>query len=321
LNNDSDLEQNAAQLLPLADFYDRPDWRYIATGGLEGVRPEGSPSRVFPWAGHVVLRTEWGPTGDWAFFDCGPYGTDHQQRDRLHVSASLGGKNLLVDSGRYIYRDDAWSQYFRGPKAHNVPTFDRYQRVSPDPESFEPQESLADFSGDLRMASSWIPLRRGDSGPWSGSHARKVAIGPGFLWIVDRIDLADPDVATFRWHFHPDLELEKSTAGWVAVGNSGPAAQWTAASTVPLQAREIRGQEKGEIEGWYSTEYNKRVPNSVLIYRSSPASSGVFAWLLISVDAEIDQALLSVTNAGSHLELIRGGAHEEYSLELNNPTE
>nr|WP_246459472.1 alginate lyase family protein [Puniceicoccus vermicola] len=317
LNNDSDLEPNAEQLLPLADFYFRPDWRYIATGGEEGERPAGLPSRVFPWAGQVILRTDWGPLGDWVFFDAGPFGTDHQQEDRLHVSASLMGKNLLVDSGRYVYRDDEWAEYFRGPRAHNVPTFDTYQRISPDPETFEPQKNLADFSGELLVASAKMPLREGESGPWSGTHSRKVALGPGFLWIVDYLDFAVPDQANFRWHFHPDLKLEKSPEGWVASDSEGPVAQWSVASNLTLTGKEVRGQSKGEIEGWYSPEYNERLPNSVLIFRTPAATSGVFAWLLVAEDADIDQAFLSVTDQGSRLEILSEGKLHEYSLEVD----
>ncbi|MGE9291911.1 MAG: alginate lyase family protein [Puniceicoccales bacterium] len=315
LNNDSDLELNAEQLLPLADFYHRPDWLYIATGGEEGERPAGTPSRDFPWAGQVVLRSDWGPQEDWVFFDAGPFGSDHQQQDRLHLSATLKGVNLLVDSGRYVYRDDEWAAYFRGPRAHNVPTFSRYERILPDAESQDPQEGLLDLSGELLSASAWIPLRDRVNGQWSGKHTRKIAMGDGFLWILDRVDLAHPDEVVFRWHFHPDLELVADSGFWTAREGESPVAQWTAASSLPLDVRKVRGQEEGGIEGWYSPQYNQRFANPILIYRSPATSHATFAWLLVAEDAHIQEAILQVSETGSRLELLRDGEATVYTLD------
>lgn len=290
LNNDSDLEPNADQLVGLAEFYDREDWLYIASKGEEGERPSGTPSRVFPWAGHVVLRTDWGSEGDWVFFDCGPFGTDHQQRDQLHLSASLDGRNFLVDSGRYVYRDDPWAEYFRGPRAHNVPTFDRFDRIVPDPEAREPQKDLLDQSGELRIATGSIPLRDSVTGIWSGEHSRTVALGEGFVWIVDQVDLSRPDEITFRWHFDPELVLESVGSEWEIKADELGVGRWTTASSVHFEVEEIAGRERGEIQGWYSPEYNERVPNSVLEYRSAPTSIARVAWLLVSEERDLGEA-------------------------------
>ena len=315
LNNDSDLEPNAEQLRRLARFYDREDWLFVATGGSEGQRPAGGPSRVFPWAGHVVLRTDWGAQGDWVFFDAGAFGSDHQQQDRLHLSVSLMGKNLLVDSGRYVYRDDEWAEYFRGPRAHNVPTFDRYERIIPDPVAAKPQDALADLSGDLLRASGNIPLRDPATGVWSGQHSRQVALGDGFLWVVDQVDLARPDSGTFRWHFHPDLDLVETDEGWLIRQGDRAVARWIAVSTVDWEITEIRGRDKGGVQGWYSPEYNERLPNSVLTYRTQPTSRSTTSWLLASADSGIESAELRLTETEAKLILRIDGDEVIYSLD------
>jgi len=316
LNNDSDLEPNADQLLGLAEFYGREDWLFVATGGRQGRRPEGGASKVFPWAGHVVLRTGWGPEDDWVFFDAGAYGSDHQQEDRLHLSATLAGVNLLVDSGRYVYRDDAWAEYFRGPRAHNVPTFEHFERVIPDAVARRPQWGLADFSGELLKAGASAPLRDPDSGAWTGSHRREVALGPGFVWILDCIDLATPDQATFRWHFHPDLTLVRESNGWSLQKEGQTVARWIMVSTIDWTVDEIRGRERGDIQGWYSPEYNERLPNSVLTYHSPPSANSTTSWLLVSAASGIQSARVEWQENAATLTLEKG---EDTVIYRHNP--
>ncbi len=316
LNNDSDLEPNAEQLLPLAELYDRPDWLYIATGGVEGTAPAGPLSRVYPWAGQAILRTSWGELGDWVFFDAGPYGSDHQQRDRLHLSASLFGRNFLVDSGRFVYRDDAWADYFRGPNAHNVATFERHERVVPDAVTQAPQLDMADLEGPLPLASGSIPLREKGSLSWSGIHSRKVGLGRGFVWVVDRLDLARPDRATFRWHFHPDLTLRADGDLWNVFQEDTPVAQWIVAATTPLAVEAVSGVERGDIQGWYSPEYNQRIPNEVLQYQTGELTTGVLAWVLVAQESGISEVKLSVTPSGAQLQFVRNGTTESFEVDL-----
>lgn len=286
LNNDSDLEPNAEQIVPLADYFDRPDWLWIASGGKTGTEPDGPPSQWFPWAGHAVLRNGWGREADWVFFDCGPFGTDHQQEDRLHISVALDGRNLLVDSGRYVYRDDAWSRFFRGPFAHNIPTFDRHQRPIPDRESSRPLGRAPVRETDLMMASGAIPLAIGSE--WSGSHARAVILGDGFVWIVDRVETAYPDRVTFRWRFAPDLHLEKegdgAAAGWAVLdaASEDPLARFSVRSQGPLSAEIVSGREFPAIQGWYSPEFNRREANQVLEVSTPVSGVHYFSWLLQS---------------------------------------
>ncbi len=318
LNNDSDLEPNAEQIQPLAEYFDRPDWIWIATGGSRGEMPAGSPSQWFPWARHAVLRSDWSPTADWIFFDGGAFGTDHYQEDRLHLSAALGGRNILVDSGRYVYRDDAWSRFFRGPLAHNVPTFDRYRRVLPDGEANHPAEpGLREVDG-LVLASGTIPLADGSA--WSGSHSRAVVLGDGFVWIVDRVETARPDRVTFRWRFAPDLAVGEGSGSvgrtWpIRDGESGSRfASWSLRAEVPLAFETIRGRGLPKIQGWYSPEFNRREANTVLEVTAPVAGTDYFSWLL--VDGEFAEGLMHRTEAGAvFLEDTRGGSNRTWRLE------
>jgi hypothetical protein len=294
LNNDSDLEPNARQLRPLADRYERPDWAYIASGGAEGRRPEGPASRRYPWAGQAVLRSGWEPGADWVFFDAGPYGSAHQHADRLHLSAALGGRDYLVDSGRYVYRDDRWSRFFRSPAAHNVPLFERYERVLPDRRVGQPSGDFAVVDGPYPRAWGRIPLRDPETGAWTGEHRRAVVLGAGWVWVIDEVHLARPDEVRFRWGWHPDWELERTgRAGegadrWriLPAGDRGEPAEatWRAAgpARAPGGVQQVRGEEMPRIQGWYSAQYNQRRATTVLLFPYElPAGVHRFSWLLV----------------------------------------
>ncbi len=295
LNNDSDLEPNAEQIPPLAAYYDRPDWLFMATGGERGDPPREPPSRYFPWAGHAVLRSGWGRDADWVFFDLGAYGSDHQQEDRLHVSAALNGKNILVDSGRYVYRDDAWSRFFRGVRSHNVPVFAGHERVPPDAVATKPRVRPADFGSSPPMASGWIPLRAAGRPGWTGSHSRAVTLGDGFVWIVDRVEVNKPDRVTFQWRFAPEWRLSGADGAWrIADGRTGRAS-WTLRSSGRTRVETVKGRGPPAIQGWYSPQYNERVPNEVLLVTAGADGVRYFSWLLSADDApaRLDHRLVS----------------------------
>ena len=285
LNNDSDLEPNAEQVLPLAAYYDRPDWLFMASGGKEGDPPADPPSRYFPWAGHAVLRSGWEKEADWVFFDLGAYGSDHQQKDRLHVSAALNGRNMLVDSGRYVYRDDAWSRFFRGPRSHNVPVFARHGRVLPDAVAVAARHGAADFEDAAPMASGWIPLRAAGSPGWTGSHSRAVVLGNGFVWIVDRAEVNRPDQVTFQWRFAPEWTLSGADGEWRITDGRGAAASWSLRGAERIREETVKGRDPPAIQGWYSPQYNKRVPNDVLLVSAAADGVRYFSWLLSADDA------------------------------------
>jgi len=284
LNNDSDLEPNARQLLPIADFYQREDWLYMATQGREGTKPDGHPSRYYPWASHVVMRTGWGEEADWLFFDRGFFGTDHQQDDRLHLSVALGGRDLLVDSGRYVYRDDRWSRFFRSAFAHNIPTLQKHRRVLPDREAQEPVHGVVDWGETLQLTSGLVPMESVRGGGWSASHTRAIVMGKGWVWIVDQLDAREPDLATYRWRFHPDVDWEdsESETTFSLVNSEGEVlAYWVEAVRRVSGSRWLRGQTKPYLQGWYSPSYNLRLKNWAREVDIPVHGREVSSWLLM----------------------------------------
>ncbi len=111
LNNDADLINNRENILREAETYQRPDWTYIATNGKSGTLPKTGPSYIFPYAGQLISRSDFGTEAQWSFFDIGPWGTGHQHNDKLHLSVFAYGRDLLVDAGRFAYRGEVANKF------------------------------------------------------------------------------------------------------------------------------------------------------------------------------------------------------------------
>ena len=76
-------------------------------------------------SGLFVARSSWGADANLTEFSSGPLGSGHGHSDNLHVTAVYHGAPVLVDGGRYTYREDSPERpYLKGPLAHNVPLLD-----------------------------------------------------------------------------------------------------------------------------------------------------------------------------------------------------
>src|SRR5699024_8779907 len=95
LNNDSDLDYDRPLIDKAAGVYNHEDWKYIASNGKKGRKPEAGPSVFFPWSGQMIMRSDWKNNAKWAFFDIGPWGSGHQHNDKLHLSVSAFGHDWL----------------------------------------------------------------------------------------------------------------------------------------------------------------------------------------------------------------------------------
>lgn len=271
LNNAGDLEQNAFFLKEVWEEYNRPDWLYIATAGQAGTPPAEAPSRLYPWAGQAILRNGFRPQDSWVYFDAGPFGTAHQHHDRLHVSAFLKGQNLLVDSGRYTYQPGPWKDFFIGPQSHNTLLLDD-RAASPGPRRISSPmplslESTPDYtfaeSGAHFSLKSVFPLWSEAPIPWS----RALLLDHrGFLLIIDHIQTSHPHRLDALWNFHPSLSPEQATQ---SIQLAGPPAQLSTAF----------GQ-INPIAGFYSPDYDQKLPNPQLHYTLHLNQPTTLVWLL-----------------------------------------
>lgn len=291
LNNDSDLEDNGWIIADHAmPFYKRQDWLWMISYTQKGSPPEGPPSYYFPWAGHAIMRENWLSESPAAFFDIGPYGSDHQHRDRLHLSLCLGRHDYLVDAGRYTYEPGSAREYYQGPRAHNVVLLNG-EGTLPGPDTITaPMPVIRAEIGELYdvfEAEAPYPddLARGRG---SARHQRRVVYWKngykGSSWVVvdNLISFGSSHWETL-WHWHPDcpVMLDGLTA-------RSTFEERVNLAIIPVgfepEVRIVRGLKEPEYQGWHSYLFNQQRPASVFIYSTRARGPREQVWFLVQVD-------------------------------------
>ena len=297
LNNNSDL-YNMAGVIETVEMPGREMWKYIITHGARGERPQRGPYVVFPWAGHVILRSGWEEDALWSFFDVGPWGTGHQHNDKLHVSVSAFGRDLLVDAGRYTYKDGAWREYFTGSASHNVILIDGHGQGKDRKRADEP---ISD--DDWRIEEHHAFARGTFNAGFDGvrgrvRHTRVLIYVNDSFWVVaDRIDTNRPRDIDALWHFHPDCQVIFDGDEAVTVDEEKGNLRIIPVSTMDWHRAQVRGSEN-PIQGWYSAKFGHKKKNTVVTYSTRITESGAFAWVLLPARGDVPNAevrLVSVT--------------------------
>jgi len=285
VDNDSDEERNALWVRAVAPEYGRSDWEYVATNGKEGTAPPGWGSEYFPWAGQAVMRSGWRASDQWAFFDVGPFGSDHQHEDRLQLDVSGEGREFLVDNGRYTYQPGAWRDYFAGPTGHNVMLLDGRGPMRPPDVSAEPgdmrQEMKADrdfFSATVVYAGNWL------TGQGPAYHTRAVLYARGKYWIVaDRVLTAGgPRRLDALWHFHPECVV-KSAGDLIYTDDAKTGNLGLLAVNAPRGGwgvELVSGREGAAPQGWYSAVFHEKVPATCADLSATVTGPGTYAWVM-----------------------------------------
>ncbi len=280
LNNDSDLGYDREIIKSAAERYKRRDWLFIATNGKKGMEPK-SPTVVFPWAGQLIMRSAWKRTAHWAFFDAGPCGMGHRHFDKLHLSLSAYGRDILVDSGRYWYKPDRWRRHFIGAASHNV--------ILINGKGQNEERSLADkplrknFRSHPEFDFGFGTFDRGFKDlKFKVQHQRAVLYLRGSFWlVVDRVLSEKPCEIQPLWHFHPDCKVRKKGAAvWSADARQGNV-RIEPVGDVKWNVELVKGQEKPQIQGWYSLKYNFKKPAPTAVYRSRIKDEALVAWVIV----------------------------------------
>ncbi|MCZ6633400.1 MAG: alginate lyase family protein [bacterium] len=320
LNNDADRSDHRPWVRKGAVRYERPDWLWMVTNGEQGERPDGVPSKVFPWAGHVVMRSGWDRDAHWGFFDVGPWGIGHQHNDKLHVSVAAYGRDLLVDGGRMYYKGDRWRQFFRGTSAHNTVLIDG-QGQSPDE-----RETAEPLSEDAYVLTEELDYARGSfSAGYEGVegeavHTREVVYVRGKFWVVlDHVQTDRPRSVQVLWHYHPDcsIVLEGLTVTSTDAGKGN--LRVVPASQINWEVEIVKGQEEPEIQGWWSREYNHREPSPAAIYSASVDGTVTFAWVLLPASGPVPEVTAELIGDEGVRLVVAGEASVEVTVGADGP--
>lgn len=295
LNNDCDLEPNLPYLRTIPQS--RPE------GWLNSLRepcdtrdltitPHGTT--FFKWAGIIIMRNGWDQDSDWTFFDTGPLGSAHQHYDPLHLSIHTGGRDILVDSGRYTYRNGPWRRYFAGPAGHNVVRIEGtgapiLPRVSRKPVATE-FESTAEYDrASAQVLYTTTSLLDFDT----PAHRRTITYNrkEGGSWIVeDTLTSARSRRIEVLWHVAPGCHVTLDGPTATITDENGNPLLLLIAQSVPWKADVLDGQTSPEPQGWYSPAYNQKRPAPCLRYRATfPSHSTTFRWHIRKTSAKLSQ--------------------------------
>jgi hypothetical protein len=308
LNNDGDRGSDRVLILIGAEEYNHPEWEYIATNGTSGTKPTDGPSYVYPWAGHLVSRSGFDADAHWSFFDMGPWGSGHQHNDKLHISISAYGRDLLVDAGRFAYTGEVarkFRPYARGSDGHNVILIDgKGQNPGPTHAKEPLGKGTYKITDDFDYASNSFDSFRDVEG--GANHIRSVFYVRGEFWVVvDRIITNRPRKIAAMWHWHPSCRVEQDGSIVKTKNKKGNLA------VMPVSDQEfsiefIKGQEEPEIQGWYSSEYNIFEPNMTSFYRTEISGNTTFVWLLLPSAKKmpkLDAGIISEDDGGVMVEV------------------
>ena len=281
LNNDSDLDYNRGRILKYAARFKRPDWRYIATNGKEGEKPKGPASCFFPWAGQLIMRGGWAANAHWAFFDMGPAGVAHRHHDKLHLSVSSYGRDILVDSGRFTYKGDKWRRHFTGTSAHNTVVIDGARQ------NVGLQKAKKPLTDCFTITPEYDFGRGTHSAGYArvkglAEHTRYVLYLRDQCWIVvDRVRTDRPRKVEVPWHYHPDCTVKLQDSQATSVDENKGNVRIVPVGDVQWTAQIVSGRTEPSIQGWYSRKYNVKAASPCVVYSADIDNDAVFAWVLI----------------------------------------
>jgi hypothetical protein len=243
------------------------------------VETPAETSKAYADAGHYILRDDWSAESDVLYFRCGPYGlggegeSAHAHCDMLSPILWVGGRQVLVDAGTYLYHGPERDK-FRLTASHNTLMIDTKEQAVPRTDfSWEqvPQAECLAYEAGKRVVGA-MQTRAGVR------HEREINHPNKGVWEILDI-LTDPPSANvtthdLKWFFHfaPDLKLVLQGDG-IAINDAQghPFLQVIPPANVVIEIA------AGEV----SFNYGRKQPNQVIIatWQGAIPQDGVrFAW-------------------------------------------
>ena len=223
-------------------------------------RPPGVMGRMYDEAGYAIIRTTASTpleTASMLLVTGGHHSNVHKHADDLSFELFEGGRQVIVDSGKYSYSRKTWRDYTDSAAAHNAIDMVT-DRLDNGVRASRPQGSALRH---LRTTPwGWViegGFRRPDFGV---SHQRTFLYRPGeWLVLIDRVLRETPGEMTAWLHLAPDLEAAQVEDGWRFAGG---AIRYVC--TTQSRLHRHRGEETPRIQGWVAGGYHHRTPNDAL---------------------------------------------------------
>jgi hypothetical protein len=247
-------------------FHD-PEVAFVASGGKEGKAP-AQLNYIFPWAGHVVMRSGWDENATWLFFEPGPRGSGHYDLSQNGLQLLSRGEWLLTDPGYYVYETTgeagAMSAYLKTTAAHNCALVDGQgqlpvapgQRLGVNTKPGEYHWSEDDQTVSAEGAYSYgfaEPLAK----PIPVVHRRRVTFHKreDRFTIEDRFEGTGKHRVDIHWQGYPGAKVTTGQGNFSFQGQKARL-EATLTADIPLAISVAQGR-KEPFGGWFSAGYGK----------------------------------------------------------------
>ena len=265
-----------------AELFGRADFRWAATGGLEGEAPDYT-SVAFPYAGQYVMRSGWKLDDRYLLFESGPYGIGHQHEDKLSLFVYGLGRVLLTEAGTYSYDRSKYRRYVLGTWAHNTILVDGAQQHRRGlRETYETEEPLDNFWAHGQVFDAADGVYDNDYGPKRDigvKHERTVVfVRPDYWVVVDRLQAKGAHTYDILWHLNND-EAQQDPQSLAAWGADRDVANLmvTPAPTAGLSMAIVKGRDE-PVLGFAPAKRKKPIP--VLDYQVKAQGPLTLTWVL-----------------------------------------
>lgn len=207
----------------------------------------------------------------------------HGHADALSITLSVGGNEILIDPGTYVYNTERkWRKYFRGTSAHNTLRLDGKDqavtggnfmwlkkmkvRCEQWVSNNEKDEVIASHNGYTRLKDPAIHRRIINF----DKHLRQ-------LFITDEIECKGWHEAEIFWHFSEQCDVHNSGDGIVALLNGFCITLQPLGRAGKLQL--FQGDEDRPA-GWVSRQFGVKVPASTVIQAVEVKGNSRFTTLI-----------------------------------------
>ncbi len=294
-----------------AEFFGREDFRWAATGGIQGAAPDYT-SVEFPYAGQYVMRSGWNRDDRYLLFESGPFGIGHQHEDKLSTFIYGHGRVLLTEAGTYSYDRSKYRRYVLGTWAHNTILVDGQQQhrggLRDTYETDEPLDNQWIHNDAFDAVDGVYDSGYGPKRDIQVDHARTVVfVRPDYWIVVDRLQAENPHDYDILWHLNAD-GAAKDTQTLAAWGTDEGVANLmvTPAVTRGLELEIVVGRDE-PVLGFAPASRKEPIP--VLNYKLNANGPVTLAWVLMpypaerpSVKAEMSESASGTIVTVSHAE-------------------
>jgi len=232
--------------------------------------------QIFPYAGHVFLRSNWKPGADYLAFDAGIWGGNHNHLSRLSFVLRSRGRELLADPGALTYEmSDPFGPYGKSTRAHSTLNLNGWNQCESDARllrtEFTPDTALihARYQGGYWEGEYGWSFEKGKGTGLFGIHDRILLWLKGeYLLALDSMDADRGATVHNCWQMGP-------MDGWTAEADS--LRWWSRNADINLLVQWIPFVDNAEMEcfegsrvplrGWVVLHGNDAIPAPLVEFR------------------------------------------------------